>query len=302
MTLGNSFATKVFMQSKPTHSLKDSVNLPGPLVTTEWLAANRSHPKLIILDASLNPVGKVINDSSLAKQIPGARFFDFDKKICDQMTALPHMMPSAEIFQKEVRSLGINSDSCIIVYDRIGVYSSPRARWMFKAMGHNQIAVLDGGLPQWIADGHETENLIDTKIAIGGFVANPVQQLFCDGNFVASVLSDSSTVVLDARSNARFTGLAKEPRSGLRSGHMPNALNLPFEAVVKNGKIVPKSELIKIFTSLVKPNQKIITTCGSGVTACIIAFAAELAGYKEILVYDGSWAEWGIPSSRPVVT
>lgn len=301
MTMLSRFDIKLLMQKTNFSPQSITMKFPGPLVTSTWLAANLFHPNLIVLDASMKPVGKPNSNPDSKVKIPGALVFDFDKKVCDQTTSLPHMMPSAEFFEQEVRALGINPDSVIIIYDRIGVYSSPRARWMFKAMGHDQVAVLDGGLPAWIAEGHATEEADEKNADLGQFNAYPRAQLFCDIDHVAAALNDPSKVVLDARSKGRFNGDEPEPRAGLRSGHMPNSLNLPFDVVQANGRMLPVSELNQIFSSLVKPNQKIIASCGSGVTACIIAFAAELAGYVDITVYDGSWSEWGMPSSRPVV-
>lgn len=280
-----------------------TLNLPGPLVSSTWLSENLFHPNLIILDASLKPANKTqskINED-LTTQIPGTRLFDFDKKICDQDTLLPHMMPSPELFEQEVRALGINQDSCIVIYDRVGFYSGPRARWMFKVMGHDKVAILDGGFPAWISEGHVTEEIIEKENIPGRFIAQPKRHLICDADEVEAVLNDSSVAILDARSKGRFYGDEDEPRAGLRSGHMPNAINLPFNDLVLNGRILPKEELIKIFSLKVKNNQRIIASCGSGVTACIVAFAAELVGHSDIAVYDGSWSEWGIPSSRPVV-
>ncbi|AZZ35897.1 sulfurtransferase [Bdellovibrio sp. qaytius] len=277
------------------------MQLPGPLVSVTWLAENQFDPNLIVLDASIKPVGNNSSNKSKVK-IPRARTFDFDKKICDQKSILPHMMPPADLFEREVCELGINSDSCIVVYDSVGVFSSPRARWMFKAMGHDNVAVLDGGLPAWISEGHPTEECVSQEINLGNFITKPREHLFCDMDFVALALNNSSQVVLDARSAGRFSGNEPEPRPGLRSGHMPNALNIPFNDVLVDGKLRSVDELSKIFSSRIKFDQELIATCGSGVTACVIAFAAELIGYKDITIYDGSWSEWGLPSSRPVVT
>lgn len=279
----------------------NKINLPNPLVTTKWLAKNLSHPDIIILDSSLKPVGKSQPvEENTTVQIPGTRVFDFDTKICDHSSPLPHMLPTIEEFQEAARSLGINDDSLIIVYDRYGVYSAPRARWMLKVMGHKNVAILDGGLPIWVSEGHTLEKRQEKVHKRGNFTPEWQPLLVYNADAVEAALNDPEKVILDARSPGRFAGLDPEPREGLRSGHMPNALNLPFTSLVSQGKMLPKEELIKIF-SLVKNNQKIITSCGSGVTACILGLAAELIGFNDVAIYDGSWSEWGLPSSRPVI-
>ncbi len=273
--------------------------ITSPLVSVQWLAENFDAENLVILDASMKPVTPVGNDSSEDNScIKGARRFDFDNDIRDKNTSLPHMMPSAEFFTEEMQKLGINKGSAVVVYDYVGVYSSPRAWWMFRAMGHGQVAVLDGGLPAWKKAGLPCgERLEKEAKQRGDFVANPREGLFCDSAHVLEALSDSRHAVLDARSEGRFKGIEPEPRAGLRGGHMPNSINLPFANVVVNGFVLPKSQLESVFAKLVRKEQTLIFSCGSGVTACIDALAAELAGYSNFSVYDGSWSEWGLPSS-----
>ena len=277
-----------------------------PLVSVQWLADHLDLENLIILDASMKPVGITSNHAALEEPscIKGARRFDFDQEIRDKNTNLPHMMPSADFFTEEMQKLGINKDSAIIVYDDVGVYSSPRAWWMFRAMGHGQVAVLDGGLPAWKKAGFEIGDQPDkTAEHRGNFVARPQDGLFCDSAHVLEALSDPRFAVLDARSNGRFNGTEPEPRAGLRPGHMPNSINLPYAHVVVDGFVLPATKLDSIFSKLVNKDKKLIFSCGSGVTACITALAAELAGYSNISVYDGSWSEWGLPSSGlPVET
>jgi thiosulfate/3-mercaptopyruvate sulfurtransferase len=279
--------------------------LPGPIVSVSWLASQLGHPRLVLLDASVKPVAAAASAApgpGSTVQLPGTRHFDFDKRICDPATPLPHMMPPPELFEREVRLLGIRNDSVIVIYDRVGVYASPRAWWMFKAMGHDQVAVLDGGLPAWLEAQLPCEPVGAQPVEPGDFVARPRPGLFCDAEHVAAALEDKRYAVLDARSEGRFQGREPEPRPGLRPGHMPHALNLPFGTLQSNGRMRPTEELAALFASRVQPQQKLIFSCGSGVTACILALAAELSGYRELAVYDGSWSEWGLPSSRPVVT
>lgn len=268
--------------------------LPVPLVSVNWLAANLGRPSLVVLDASLGTPASV--------RIPGARVFDFDRVICDQANPLPHMMPSPEVFAREVGALGIDNSPAIVVYDAKGIYSSPRARWMFRAMGHDAVAVLEGGLPAWTTAGHPVESKGESPVAPRTFVPRPRAGLFCDADTVAEALKAPGCVVIDARSTGRFHGREPEPRPGLRPGHMPNARNLPFTEVLDAGRFRPKDELEKLVSARAQPTQRLIFSCGSGVTACISALAAELAGFTDIAIYDGSWSEWGIPSNRPVVT
>ncbi len=264
------------------------------LVSVDWVADHLKSPNLIVLDASLKC-------EAGAPQIPGTRHFDFDRKICDQKNPLPHMMPTPELFEREVRLLGVNQDSIVVVYDQTGIYSSPRAWWMFKAMGHDQVAVLNGGLPAWLRAGLPVQTDTHSISTSGNFISTPRMELFCDADHVLLALDDEESVVIDARSQGRFLGNEPEPRDGLSSGHMPNAINMPFTTVLGNGRMLPIEEISSHFKSLVNPDQKLIFSCGSGVTACILAFAASLCGYKDISVYDGSWSEWGRPSALPVV-
>lgn len=277
-----------------------NAKITSPLVSVQWLAEHLDAENLVILDASMQPVTPVANDSALEEStfIKGARRFDFDKDIRDKNTDLPHMMPSPEFFTEEMQKLGINKDSAVIVYDCMGVYSSPRAWWMFRAMGHGQVAVLDGGLPAWKEAGFAMGDRPE-KIAIlrGDWIAKSQAWLFCDSAVVLEALSDPRFAVLDARSTGRFNGTEPEPRAGLRPGHMPNSINLPYAQVVVDGFVLPVIKLDSIFLKLVNKEQTLIFSCGSGVTACITALAAELAGYSNIAVYDGSWSQWGLPSS-----
>ncbi|MDP6654165.1 MAG: sulfurtransferase [Gammaproteobacteria bacterium] len=280
------------------------IQVDSPLVNIRWLEQSLRDERLVVLDASVPPVVpgyQSINEGELFRVIPGARRFDYDQRVCKPNSSLPHMMPSAELFEEEVGKLGINQDSIIVVYDDVGLYASPRAWWMFRAMGHKQAAVLDGGLPAWI----EADNEIADKYAnvvAGNFQANLDEDLFCDFNVVLAALDDPDCCVLDARSAGRFKGLEAEPRPEVREGHMPNAKNLPFPRVLDGGFMKPADELQQLFTNFATTDKKVITCCGSGITACILTLAANVAGYENLSVYDGSWAEWGLPGKLPVVT
>jgi thiosulfate/3-mercaptopyruvate sulfurtransferase len=276
--------------------------MPVPLVSVRWLAAHIDDPSVILLDATYHPAPPAEWQSRAPVYLPRARVFDFDQRICDPSTTLPHMMPSPELFEREVRALGVRRDSRIVVYDRIGTFSSPRAWWMFRAMGHDEVAVLDGGLPAWQEAGSKVWPGPETPKSAGDFVARPRPSLFCDAEHVARALRSQAFTVVDARSEGRFFGREPEPRAGLRGGHMPNAVSLPFSSVQSAGRMRPASELEALFNAKVNGDPELIFSCGSGVTACVLALGATLAGRGRVSVYDGSWSEWGQPSPRPVVT
>ena len=280
------------------------LKIDSVLVDTDWLATNIENEALVMLDASVPPAVPgytSINDDVEFSAIPGARRFDYDGVFCKPDSILPHMMPAQELFQQEARKLGINADSVVIVYDDVGLYASPRAWWMFRAMGHAQVAVLDGGLPKWIKEERGIIKQYDNSRE-GNFLANLDTGLFCDFEVVLKGLYEPGCQILDARSAGRFKGIDAEPRPGVRPGHMPNAKNLPFPEVLSGGELKSAEELSDLFSQLIEKDQKIITSCGSGITACILTLAATVAGYENLAVYDGSWAEWGLPSKLPVVT
>lgn len=279
----------------------------GPLVSVDWLAAALAAgtPALVLLDASWHlPTASRDGEAEWVRErIGNAGFFDFDKRLCDRDSPLPHMMPDAELFTTEMRRLGVCQDSLVVVYDSVGIFSSPRAWWMLQAMGHTQCAVLDGGLPAWKQAGHALNTDSPTLPAqAGDFVARYRPSLISDWREVLLATSAADACILDARSADRFHGRAPEPRPGLRGGHMPGAHSLPFDHLIRDGHMKPMAELESLLAHHAAPQTRLIASCGSGVTSCVIAFAAHLTGRRNVSVYDGSWAEWGEGDSLPVVT
>ena len=264
----------------------------SPIISVEELQNLLTDPNLIILDAS-----PISNKSGLKTEFPdlrikGTRFFDLKNKFSDQSAEMPNTLPIPEDFERECRNLGINQNSKIVVYDNLGIYSSPRVWWMFLAMGHENIAVLNGGLPEWINAGFETEVIEKKAFSEGNFKAKPILKLKTKIETVVENIDSQTLIVIDARSEGRFEGTAPEPREGLKSGHIPNSKSLPFKEVLEDGKMKSPEELEAIFEALNFEEKPMIFTCGSGLTACIIMLAAETVSSIPKSVYDGSWTEW----------
>ena len=249
----------------------------------------------ILLDASIPVVAGNTKDKVGWPEVKIANAQRFDlKKIADQTNALSYMMPTAEQFQQQVRDLGINNDSQIIVYDNVGIYSAPRAWWMFKSMGFEHVAVLDGGLPEWLAHGKKTQSAgIDLTVSSGNFDASFSDDYFCDKEAIKTVVANLTRKIFDARATKRFTGEFQDPRVGVRNGHIPTSISLPYSQLQLNGKFLSKAQLQAQLDLLISPDEKIIFSCGSGITACVLALAADICGYHNLTVYDGSWSDWG---------
>ena len=262
-----------------------------PIVSSKWLFENLSNPDLILLDASPSSNVSGLKSDLDEVQIVGSRYFDLKKKFSDKNSELPNTLLSAKAFEKEARELGINQNSKIVIYDNLGIYTSPRVWWMFKIMGHQDVAVLNGGLPDWVKKKYETESIQQHKYAKGNFKAALNKEMVLNFEEMQSCSTHQEAVIFDARSKGRFEGTAPEPRAGLRSGNIPNSLNLPWKAVLKNGKFKSKKALREIFSEA-KEGESIVFSCGSGLTACIILLAAELVNDNPKSVYDGSWTEW----------
>jgi len=280
----------------------ESIALTTPLVSVDWLSKHLDHPDILILDGSIKKAvqpDKKFNYNDM--RIPKARFFDIKKIFSDHQTDIPNMFPSLETFQENCRKLGIRSTSILIVYDVLGIYSSPRVWWMFKTMGYDNIAVLDGGLPEWVNKGFTIEpKQKEEDISYGNFIANDRSKYKVDAHYVLSEMNSPKSKILDARSHDRFIGVAPEPRAGLKGGHMPKSLNLPYTKLLHEGKMLSKDKLNEIFSNLNLKDKRLIFTCGSGITACILFLAASIVSYEQMSVYDGSWSEWGQLDGAPI--
>ena len=272
--------------------MTQEVILKNPLVSVEWLNNHLDASNLIVLDATMNKINALKGDS-INIQIPKARFFDIKNTYSNVSDPFPNAVPSENQFTKEAQKLGINQNSAIVVYDENGIYSSARVWWLFKAFGHNNVAVLNGGLPEWIKDKYSTEEKKENLFEKGNFVANYKPEYFKFLKDIRESLNDKSKLILDARSKDRFKGLVDEPREGLRSGNIPNSKNLPYTDLIHENKFKSKEELITLFNKLDDSNNDLIFSCGSGITACILALGADIAGRDKLTVYDGSWTEYG---------
>ena len=270
--------------------------MANPIVSTSWLHANLDNPDLIILEARLEQNQSNLENPNPDLQIKGARLFDIKNDFSDTSNPLPNTFPSTKQFTAEAQKLGINKNSLIVVYDTLGIYSSPRAWWMFKAMGHNSVYVLDGGLPEWIKEGFPTENQKETTYSKGDFEGAFQPELIKNKEQILENISTKEAVLMDARSSDRFHATQEEPRAGMRSGHIPGSINIPFTELQRDGKYKSESELKEILNL---NDQPLFFTCGSGITACIVLLACELISDNPKAVYDGSWTEWG-PSELPI--
>ena len=277
---------------------------PQTLVSTEWLAGNYRASDLRILDASWylpaqNRDGRAEYED---RHIPGARFFDIDE-ISDAKSDLPHMAPPVEKFVSRIRAMGIGDGHRIIIYDGAGIFSAARVWWLFRHFGKRDVAVLDGGLPKWVAEGREVEATLPV-MRDRHFTAARVPELVKDVSQVAAAAKLGDWQVVDARSPARFRGEEPEPRVGLRSGHIPGSKNVFFKDLLNgNGTMKGLPDLRAVFEAAgVDLDRPIITSCGSGVTAAVLSLALERLGHAQHALYDGSWSEWGMYGDLKVET
>ncbi|WP_223421023.1 3-mercaptopyruvate sulfurtransferase [Tateyamaria pelophila] len=274
------------------------------LVSTDWLAAHLKDPDLRVLDASwyLPDAQRDPKAEYQAAHIPGARFFDIDD-ISDARSDLPHMAPPVEKFMSRMRAMGVGDGHQVVIYDGAGLLSAPRVWWLFRLMGHRDVAVLDGGFPKWQAEGRPTEDM-PPMVKDRHMTVRFQNQLVRDVTQVSQASKLSSTQIVDARSAPRFRGDAPEPREGLRAGHIPGSRNVPFDTLLNSDRTMkPSDEVRSIFEAAgVDVSKPIITTCGSGITAAILGLALTRAGHDNWSLYDGSWTEWGMFPTVPVAT
>jgi thiosulfate/3-mercaptopyruvate sulfurtransferase len=278
--------------------------MSDPLVSTEWLHERLGAPDIKIIDATWYLPGDERDPKAeyALAHIPGAVFFDIDE-IADLTSPLPHMLPPPEKFASRVKKMGLGDGSTIVVYDASGIFSAPRVWWMFRAMGHERVVVLDGGLPKWIAEGRPIEDL-PPATQERHFTPRYTSDLVRDLDQMRKILDGGREQVVDARAAARFTGEAPEPRPGLRGGHMPGALNVPSSTLIApDGTMKSREALRAVFEAAgVEVGRPVVATCGSGISAAIVALALARVGHPRAAVYDGSWAEWGGREDTPVAT
>lgn len=274
------------------------------LVSPEQLNLALLDPQcnVVPLFTSISPPGT--SDSVILPEqlIPNSLFFDFEHSFAEPTAPGMHMMPSAEQFSKAAQQLGMNQNTTYVVYDDKGMFSAPRVYKMLAASGHQRVHILDGGLPAWLVNTFPTHAGLSNISVLGDFIARD-QSVFISKAQMITIVAHQSHHIIDARGADRFYARTPEPRLGMRGGHMPGARNLPYSECIENGYYKSLSQLDRLFSKLdVKSHDPIVFTCGSGVTACLLSVAAEICGFKDISIYDGSWSEWSNDPNTPIVT
>jgi len=273
------------------------------IVETDWLAEHLDAPDLVVFDGSwhLPTTGRDPKAEYLAGHVPGALFFDIDD-LSDEKSSLPHMLPSTVKFASRMKKMGVGDGIRIVVYDTHGLFSAARVWWTFRAMGHEDVAVLNGGLKKWASEGRELEDGPPRKRPECHYTPLLNASLVRDMDDMKDVVAKKSAQIVDARPAGRFSGTEPEPRPGLRGGHLPGARSVPSQSLLNDdGTLKAPAELGKIFSAAgIDPAKPVVTTCGSGVTASILSLALAVLGQTNAAVYDGSWAEWGADNGLPI--
>lgn len=280
-------------------------NAKNWIVQTDWLADHLTAPDLVVFDATwhLPPANRNPKAEYLVEHIPGALFFDIDD-LSDDKSALPHMLPSTVKFASRMKKMGVGDGMRVVVYDTHGLFSAARAWWTFRAMGHVDVAVLDGGLKKWKAEGRALEDGLPPPRTGRHYTPRANAEILRDLDDVRALLGRPTTQIADARPVGRFEGRDPEPRPGLRQGHIPGSRNVPFATLLNpDGTLRAPDELRAAFVAAgIDPSAPVVTTCGSGISASILALALAIIGQTNAAVYDGSWAEWGADNGLPIAT
>ena len=278
-----------------------SLKISSPKVKAKWLYHHLEDENLIIFNATIPKVTDKENLSlKESYKIKGAVFFDIKNTFSDKEAAFPNTILSPEKFQDKAQEIGVNNNSCIIVYDEIGIYSSARVWWMFQLMGFTNIAVLDGGFPAWKSKEYPVEQKHLINLSKGDFKSFYQPDKIKFTKDVLENIKNKESIVLDARSKGRFYATEPEPRNDIRGGHIPGSVSLPYSEILDHQYLKSNEDLKSIYQDLNTLNKPIIFSCGSGITASVLALGAEIAGIKKYAVYDGSWTEWGSTNHLPI--